>query len=55
LPDVGEPWTMPPIESLNRPPRSAWRTACLVVLRCYLVAAIVALVVRAMQIALAGA
>ena len=47
-------WTMPPIESLKPPPRSAWRTLGLVVLRCYLLAAIAALAVRAIQIALGG-
>jgi hypothetical protein len=45
-------WTMPPIESLRPPPRSAWRTLGLVVLRCYLLAAVVVLAVRAVQIAL---
>jgi Mn2+/Fe2+ NRAMP family transporter len=42
-------WTMPPIESLRPPARSVWRTFGLVVLRCYLVAAIVILAVRAVQ------
>jgi hypothetical protein len=45
-------WTMPPIESLRPPARSAWRTLGLVVLRCYLLAAIIVLAVRAIQIAL---
>jgi hypothetical protein len=45
-------WTMPPIESLRPPSRSAWRTLGLVVLRCYLFAAIAVLAARAIQIAL---
>jgi hypothetical protein len=45
-------WTMPPIESLRPPTRSAWRTLGLVVLRCYLLAAIIVLAVRAIQLAL---
>jgi len=45
-------WTMPPIESLRSPARSAWRTLGLIVLRCYLVAAIIVLAVRAIQLAL---
>src|SRR5580693_8961704 len=45
-------WTMPPIESLRPPARSAWRTLGLVVLRCYLIAAIIVLAVRAIQVAL---
>ena len=45
-------WTMPPIESLRPPARSAWRTLGLVVLRCYLLAAVIALAVRAIQLAL---
>jgi Natural resistance-associated macrophage protein len=45
-------WTMPPVESLRPPARSAWRTLGLVVLRCYLLAAIIALAVRAIQLAL---
>lgn len=45
-------WTMPPIESLRPPARSAWRTPSLVVLRCYLLAAVVVLAVRAIQLAL---
>ena len=45
-------WTMPPIESLRPPARSAWRTLGLVVLRCYLLAAIIVLAVRAIQLAL---
>jgi hypothetical protein len=44
--------TMPPIESLRPPARSVWRTLCLVVLRCYLLAAIAVLAARAVQIAL---
>jgi Natural resistance-associated macrophage protein len=46
-------WTMAPIESLRPPARSAWRTLGLVVLRCYLLAAVIVLAVRALQIALA--
>ncbi len=45
-------WTMPLVESLPPPARSAWRTLGLVVLRCYLSAAVVVLAVRALQIAL---
>jgi Mn2+/Fe2+ NRAMP family transporter len=45
-------WTMPPIESLRPPNRSAWRTLGLVVLRCYLFVAIAMLAARAVQIAL---
>jgi Mn2+/Fe2+ NRAMP family transporter len=45
-------WTMPPIESLRPPARSAWRTLGLIVLRCYLLAAIIVLAVRAIQLAL---
>jgi hypothetical protein len=45
-------WTMPPIESLRPPEHSAWRTLGLVVLRCYLLAAIAVLAVRAIQLAL---
>jgi len=45
-------WTMPPIESLRPPARSAWRTLGLGVLRCYLLAAVIVLAVRALQIAL---
>ena len=45
-------WTMPPIESLRPPARSAWRTLGLVILRCYLLAAVIILAVRALQIAL---
>jgi Mn2+/Fe2+ NRAMP family transporter len=45
-------WTMPPIESLRPPVRSAWRTLGLVVLRCYLFAAIAVLAARAIQLAL---
>jgi hypothetical protein len=43
---------MPPIESLRPPPHSALRTLGLVVLRCYLLAAIIILAVRAIQLAL---
>jgi hypothetical protein len=43
---------MPPIESLRPPARSAWHTLGLVVLRCYLLAAVIVLAVRALQIAL---
>ena len=45
-------WTMPPIESPRPPARSSWRTLGLVVLRCYLLAAIIVLAVRAIQLAL---
>jgi hypothetical protein len=45
-------WTMPPIESLKPPERSAWRTLGLVVLRCCLFAAIAVLAARAVQTAL---
>jgi Mn2+/Fe2+ NRAMP family transporter len=45
-------WTMPPIESLRPPARSAWRTMGLVVLRCYLLTASAFLAARAVQIAL---
>jgi hypothetical protein len=45
-------WTMPPIEMLRPPERSAWRTLGLVVLRCYLLAAVIVLAARAIQIAL---
>jgi Mn2+/Fe2+ NRAMP family transporter len=45
-------WTMPSIEMLRPPRRAAWRTLGLVVLRCYLLAAIIALAARAVQIAL---
>jgi hypothetical protein len=47
-------WTMPPIESLKPPARSTWRTLGLIVLRCYLLAAIIVLAARAIQIALAA-
>ncbi len=43
---------MPPIESLSPPARTPWRTLGLVVLRCYLLAAVIVLAVRALQIAL---
>jgi Mn2+/Fe2+ NRAMP family transporter len=52
LPADRRTWTMPPIESLRPPARSPWRTLGLIALRCYLLAAICALVVRAIQIAL---
>jgi Mn2+/Fe2+ NRAMP family transporter len=45
-------WTMPPIDSVRPPARSAWRTLGLVVLRCYLLAAVIVLAVRALQVAL---
>jgi hypothetical protein len=43
---------MPPIESLKPPRRSGARTLGLIVLRCYLFAAIAVLAVRAIQITL---
>jgi hypothetical protein len=43
---------MPPIETLRPPARSTWRTLGLVILRCYLLAAIIVLGVRAIQLAL---
>jgi len=43
---------MPPIESFRPPACSAWRTLGLVVLRCYLLAAITVLAVSAIQLAL---
>ncbi len=43
---------MAPLESLRPPARSAWRTLGLVVLRCYLLAAVIALAVRAIQLGL---
>jgi NRAMP (natural resistance-associated macrophage protein)-like metal ion transporter len=45
-------WTMPPIESLKPPQRSALRTLGLIALRCYLLAAIAVLVTRVVQIML---
>ena len=45
-------WTMPPIESLKPPQRSALRTLGLITLRCYLVAAIAVLAARVIQIML---
>jgi hypothetical protein len=45
---------MPPIESLGPPQRSAARTFGLIVLRCYLFAAIALLAARGVQIALAS-
>jgi hypothetical protein len=51
--EVGDTtWTMPPIDSLGRPDVSRARTLGLVVLRCYLVLAIVALVIKAVRVAL---
>jgi hypothetical protein len=47
-------WTMPPIESLGPPQRSAMRTFGLIVLRCCLFAAMAFLAARAVQIALAS-
>jgi hypothetical protein len=47
-------WSMPPIEMLGPPERSVWRLVGLVVLRCYLLAAIVVLAARAVQLALAS-
>jgi Mn2+/Fe2+ NRAMP family transporter len=43
-------WTMPLIESLKPPRRSALQTAGLIVIRCYLFAAIAVLAVRTVQI-----
>jgi Mn2+/Fe2+ NRAMP family transporter len=53
-PSTADPrtWTMPPIESLRPPVHSAWRTLGLVMLRCYLFAAIAVLAARAIQLAL---
>ncbi|HEX6522702.1 MAG TPA: NRAMP family divalent metal transporter [Streptosporangiaceae bacterium] len=45
-------WTMPPIESLKPPQRSALRTLGLIALRCYLLAAIGVLAARVIQIML---
>jgi Mn2+/Fe2+ NRAMP family transporter len=45
-------WTMPPIESLKPPQRSAARTLGLIVLRCYLLAAVAVLAVQTVQITL---
>jgi hypothetical protein len=45
-------WTMPPIESLKPPRRSALRTLGLIALRCYLLAAIAVLAARVVQIML---
>jgi len=45
-------WTMPPIESLKPPQRSALQTAGLIVIRCYLFAAVAVLAVRTVQMAL---
>lgn len=47
-------WTMPPIKSLGSPEASRGRTLGLVVLRCYLVLAVVLLAVKAAQVALDG-
>jgi hypothetical protein len=43
---------MPSLDSLEPPSRSPWRTLGLIILRCYLLAAIIVLAVRAVQIAL---
>jgi Mn2+/Fe2+ NRAMP family transporter len=53
-PDAAESrtWTMPPIESLKPPQRSALRTLGLIALRCYLLAAIAVLAARVFQIML---
>ena len=45
-------WTMPPIESLKPPQRSALRTVGLIALRCYLLAAVAVLALRVIQIVL---
>ncbi len=45
-------WTMPPLESLRPPQRSALRTAGLVVLRCYLAAAVIVLAIQVVRLAL---
>ena len=45
-------WTMPPIESLKPPQRSALRTLGLIALRCYLLAATAVLAARVIQIML---
>ena len=45
-------WTMPSIESLKSPKRSALQTAGLIVIRCYLFAAMAFLAVRTVQITL---
>ncbi|HTX00554.1 MAG TPA: NRAMP family divalent metal transporter [Acidimicrobiales bacterium] len=47
-------WTMPPIESLARPTPSRARSLALVTLRCYLGLAVALLVVKAVQVAVAG-
>jgi Mn2+/Fe2+ NRAMP family transporter len=54
LPAAGDPrtWTMPRIESLKPPQRSSLRTLGLIALRCYMLAAIAALVARTVQIML---
>ncbi len=53
-PAAGDPriWTMPPIESLKPPQRSPLRTLGLIALRCYMLAAIAALIARTVQIML---
>jgi hypothetical protein len=53
-PDAAESrtWTMPPIESLKPPQRSALRTLGLIALRCYLLAAVAVLATRVAQIML---
>ena len=45
-------WTMPPIDSLKPPQRSALRTVGLIALRCYLIAGVGALIARLVQIML---
>jgi hypothetical protein len=45
-------WTMPPIESLKPPQRSPLRTLGLIALRCYMLAAVAALVARTVRIML---
>jgi NRAMP (natural resistance-associated macrophage protein)-like metal ion transporter len=45
-------WTMPPIESLKPPQRSPLRSLGLIAVRCYMLAAIAALVARTVQIML---
>jgi hypothetical protein len=45
-------WTMPPLDSLRPPQRSTLRTAGLIVLRCYLGAAVIVLAVQVVRLAL---